>query len=196
MTSCQKNGLSDVLYKYMRDNYLCDVTIITFGGMRICAHSIVLATASNKLRAAFERTHGGGPARRPNWGYRLTIEECSRESVRAILQFVYTGTIHINHNKKTDPSGTDSNLRELLMSQNTKTLAKASILKENDILSKGSPQRITDHNLKMPNALEILHAGQKLGLDPIKLASCLKAMMEDGSLKLVNPFKMFKKKQV
>jgi len=47
--------LSMTLLKYRRDKFLCDVVIVTADGRDVYAHSIVLSSASNKLRAAFDQ---------------------------------------------------------------------------------------------------------------------------------------------
>ena len=118
--------VSNTLFKYQQDDFLCDVVIVTSDRIEMHAHSIILAAVSSKLRAAFEKSDN--TSIKQNYMFKLNISDCNAAIVGLVLQFVYTGTIVL------------------------------------------SGQMNVEIN-------SVLYAGQKLGLDPTKLAGCLGAML-------------------
>jgi len=47
--------LAVTMLKYRRDKFLCDLVVVATEEHEVYAHSVVLAAASSKLRAAFEQ---------------------------------------------------------------------------------------------------------------------------------------------
>jgi len=82
--------ISNTLYKYHLDNFLCDVFIITPDGSEVPAHSIVLSAVSVKLRAAFEKSDN---TLKKNYVFRLYVSDSDTTTVEMVLQFIYTGSI-------------------------------------------------------------------------------------------------------
>lgn len=83
--------LSGTLFRYHQENFLCDVVIVTAEQSEVRAHSVVLASVSSKLRAAFEQSNSANVKK--NYLFRLHLAECEASVLEILLQYIYTGTI-------------------------------------------------------------------------------------------------------
>jgi len=82
--------LSYTLYQYHKEGFLCDVYIVT-SDSEVAAHSIILSTASAKLKVAFAKSE----SIKLSHVFKLYMSDFTTADVEIVLQFVYTGTIDL-----------------------------------------------------------------------------------------------------
>ena len=117
--------ISNTLFKYQQNNFLCDVFIVTPENIEVPAHSVIMSAVSVKLKAAFEKSDN---SIKKNYVFKLYVADCDVATVEIVLQFVYTGTICLPNDTTLDIS-------------------------------------------------RVLSTGQKLGLNPEKIAGCMAALL-------------------
>ena len=81
--------MSAAFCKFRETDVLCDTTLVTTDRV-ILAHSVILASASNVFREAFQLSMGDANGR-----YRFELESISGAVMEAMLYLIYTGVLQV-----------------------------------------------------------------------------------------------------
>lgn len=81
-------NLSDKLYEFQKEGVFCD-TVLIANDCKVSAHSVILAAASPHIYTSFHSIVG----REARCRFSITLAGCTARGVKAVLQFLYTGSL-------------------------------------------------------------------------------------------------------
>ncbi|XP_016664318.1 kelch-like protein 2 [Acyrthosiphon pisum] len=88
INSCQTRSSSEVLQSLRREEVLCDIKLETDDGVLVCAHKLVLVTASPYFRAMFHNFAEGDKGV-------VNLRELDCNILQLLVDYIYTGEIMV-----------------------------------------------------------------------------------------------------